>query len=297
MSDPLDRALVSVVICTFRRPHLVVRAIKSVLSQTYTNIEAIVVDDASRDETGAVVRAISDLRLRYIEHEGNKGLPAGRNTGIEAARGEFVAFLDDDDEWMRNKLKRQLHFLISQGCDAVLCGAVRSDGNIRLFGRSLVTRNDLRRGNPFLPGSGLLARKTILSKLRFDESLRQGEDWDMLIRISQDYQIGYVNEVLYTVDTGEHQRMTNEARSLAGKELEKRTAIYVKHRTFFGDWWFRYWVAATLLSYVGSHGNLFQRIMYAARHCGFSAVVAVLAKRSIDHIARGMRRFGHSTIK
>ena len=89
--------LISVVIPTYKRASTVPRAIKSVLSQTYTNLEVLVVDDCSPDDTQSVVRSIADDRIRYLRHETNKGLPTVRNTGIGAARGDYVAFLDDDE--------------------------------------------------------------------------------------------------------------------------------------------------------------------------------------------------------
>jgi len=111
MGDRLKTPMVSVIIPTYNRAHFVGRAIRSVLNQTYQDFELIVVDDACSDNTEEIVRGFNDDRIRYIRHDENKGGAAARNTGIKAARGEYVAFQDDDDEWMPVKLEKQLEVL------------------------------------------------------------------------------------------------------------------------------------------------------------------------------------------
>src|SRR3990167_9420175 len=95
----MKRPVVSVVMPTFNLARLLERALRSALDQTYDNLEIIVVDDASSDDTPDVVKTVQDERVRYIRHETNRGGSAARNTGIRIATGEFIAFLDDDDEW------------------------------------------------------------------------------------------------------------------------------------------------------------------------------------------------------
>ena len=93
------KELVSVVIPTHNRGDLLPRAIRSVLQQTYLNLQCIVVDDASTENTAQVVYQFEDDRLVYLFHESNRGASAARNTGIAHAKGKLIAFLDDDDEW------------------------------------------------------------------------------------------------------------------------------------------------------------------------------------------------------
>lgn len=102
--------LVSVVIPTYQRADLLGRAIQSVLDQTHTEVEAIVVDDGSTDNTREVVERFTDPRVRYI-YQKNGGVSAARNTGLLAARGEFIALLDSDDAWLPWKLSAQVAFL------------------------------------------------------------------------------------------------------------------------------------------------------------------------------------------
>jgi GalNAc5-diNAcBac-PP-undecaprenol beta-1,3-glucosyltransferase len=268
-----NASLVSVVIPTYRRPHLVVRAIASVLRQTHRHLEVLVVDDCSPDDTQSVVQSVGDPRVRYIRHETNKGLPAVRNTGIRAARGEYIAFLDDDDEWREDKLEKQLSAIGNY--DAVTCTAVVDGGfALRSHRRSSITLDDLRRGG--FPPSGLMAKAEVFRTVLFDESLKQGEDWDAQIRIAERYSLGWVPEPLLLYNEGEHARMTNEARLLLGPELEKRNAVLHKHRRFLGERWFNYHLATTYLSYIGSRPNKLECVQYAVRRCGARAVVRLL---------------------
>src|SRR5688572_26839751 len=96
---------VSVVIPTHNRPLMLRRAIDSVLAQTYQDFEIIVVDDGLRERSDNVVKLFEDDRIRYISHEQEHGAPAARNTGIKNSNGELIAFLDDDDEWLPQKLE------------------------------------------------------------------------------------------------------------------------------------------------------------------------------------------------
>lgn len=274
--------LVSVIIPTYKRAALVPRAIESVRRQTYRNIEILVVDDGSPDNTTSVVQAIPDSRIRYLRHETNKGLPAARNTGIRAAIGEFIAFLDDDDEWREEKLEKQLKAI--KNYDAVLCIGLANGYPLRIHKRPEITLNDLKKGS-FDPSS-LLAKASILRDVMFDESLRHGEDWDAFIRIRQRYSIGWVAEPLLIYNEGGHVRMTNEKMHLSGPELEVRATMLHKHRGFLGEKWFKYHLADTLLAYIGSRSGRFCSIAYAVRRCGIMPVAANFR----DRIHRRLQR-------
>ena len=109
---------ISIIIPTYNRAQYVVRAVRSALEQTYQNVEVIVVDDGSIDDTQLSLATLSDPRLRIIKQD-NGGVSAARNTGIAAALGEWVAFLDDDDSWMPNKLECQLHYMQTDFTDCM----------------------------------------------------------------------------------------------------------------------------------------------------------------------------------
>lgn len=264
--------LVSVVIPTYNRADLLPAAIRSACAQSYAHLEILVVDDGSTDETAAAVHTIGDPRVRHVPHPRNKGLPAARNTGIRAARGEYVAFLDDDDAWHPEKIAKQVAAIPE--FDALLTAAVADGRILRRHDRPTVTLEDLRRAS-FDPSS-LMARTSVLREVLFDEALRQGEDWDAFIRIARRYSIGWLAEPLLYYNAGPHARMTNEKRTLAGSELEKRTAMLRKHRDFFGERWFAHHMAETFLGFIGSRSNKWHYIGYAVKRCGVGAVARVL---------------------
>lgn len=286
-----DEPLVTVVIPTYKRASLVSRAIRSVQNQTYKNLEIIVVDDASPDNTEEVVKGIADTRVRYIRHARNSGLAAaGRNTGIRAAHGKYIAFLDDDDQWRETMVEKQLESIKTN--DAVLCAARVDSRGIKRHNKTGVTLADLRKGGDFDPSS-LMAKMTVLRECTFDEQLRHGEDWDLFIRIAEKYTIGYVDEPLLFYNDGGHERITNEAVNLQVAELEQRAPMLLKHRKFFGPFWFDYHMANVLLSYVGSRRGKISQFTYAIRRCGIVAVGMVLigktkrwGKRKWERVAR-----------
>lgn len=282
----LVEPLVSVVIPTYRRARILPEAIQSARHQTHTNLEIIVVDDGSGDGTEDVVKKIADSRLRYVRHVNNRGLPAARNTGIGAAQGEYVAFLDDDDAWRADKIEKQLRAITN--ADAVLCGALVNGVRIKMHPRDSVTLDDLRRDNAFDP-SGLMARITVFRDIGFDERLRQGEDWDAFIRIAEKYRIAYVQEPLIVYNDGSHERMTRDARNLTGIELDKRMAVLHKHRKFFGDEWFHYHLASAFLSYIGTRNNRWHCIQFALNRCGLKPVLSVMARKATACLAGFVR--------
>ncbi|MCA1581403.1 MAG: glycosyltransferase [Acidobacteria bacterium] len=197
---------VSVVLTTHNRSRWMSEALASVLNQTWRDFEVLVVDDASTDDTREVVRAVDDPRVRYLRNERNLRLPASRNRGIREARGEWVAFLDDDDAWLPEKLEKQIAVVGRGAADLglVYTGSVMVD---RVSGKIHYTwlpakRGDLsevlRDGNCLGPGgSTALARKTSLERAGlFDEDLRYGEDYDLWIRLASAASFDFVAEPL-----------------------------------------------------------------------------------------------------
>ena len=106
--------MVSVIIPTYNRSNVILNSVNSVLNQTYKDLEVIVVDDCSDDETEIVLKSIKDQRLRYIKHEKNMGACAARNTGIDLAKGEFIAFHDSDDICRKERIEHELKALIEK---------------------------------------------------------------------------------------------------------------------------------------------------------------------------------------
>jgi len=196
---------VSVVIPTYNRAGLLKRAVQSVLNQTYQDFELIVVDDGSTDNTEEVVRSFNDNKVIYIKHERNKGAPAAWNTGIRAARGEYVAFQDSDDEWLPEKLEKQIKAFKTASTEIglVYTGFWRIEGDKRTFSPSPnitpkegAIHDALLKGN-FVGTPNTVVKKECFEKAgMFDEKLPMYQDWELWIRISKYYCFKYIDEAL-----------------------------------------------------------------------------------------------------
>lgn len=224
---------VTVIIPTYDRPDLVTRAVDSVLGQTYRDFECVVVDDNSPGtETKDVVTSIQSERLTYVRHDKNRGSGAARNTGLEHVSGEFVAFLDDDDEWLPNKLEKQLSLFetLPPEYGLVYCWMdyINAQGDANQHYRPTL------RGYVFphvLDGQRIGACSTLLVRTRvvedvggFDASLPRGVDGDFIRRVCRDYKVDYVPETLVRYHTGHgYQRITRF------DERGIRNAIQGKH--------------------------------------------------------------------
>ena len=196
---------VSVIIPTYNRAHLMGRAIQSVLNQTYQDFEIIVVDDASTDNTEEAVRSLKDERIRYIRHEKNKGAGAARNTGIRAANGEYIAFQDSDDEWLPEKLEKQMKVFENAPPEVgvVYTGFWRIEKNKKNYiPSSWVTQKngnihkELLKGNFIGTPATLIKRECFKKVGLFDEYFSALEDWELWIRISKYYHFKFINELL-----------------------------------------------------------------------------------------------------
>jgi glycosyltransferase involved in cell wall biosynthesis len=195
---------VSVVIPTFNNSQLLPRAIQSVLEQTFSDIEVLIIDDGSTDNTPEVVASfLADPRVRYIRHDINLGPSATRNTGIREARGDLVAFLDSDDWWDKEKLYLQLQALIDERYSACAARAyiVDSDGireqPVRSSADSETLYRNLLYGN-VIPGSNssVIVRTSCFDAIgMFDEELLSAEDQDLWLRLAAHYRFIFLVDV------------------------------------------------------------------------------------------------------
>ncbi len=227
---------VSVIINTYNSSRFLLRAIDSVLAQTYRDFELIVVDDGSTDDTREAVAPYRD-RLTYI-HQENKKYSAAKNTGIRASSGDYIAFMDSDDLWLPDKLERQVAVL-EQHPEAVLtyCQAIYIDPDDRQIqfrgkiycnpeGDQLVIadmRKELFMTTVVAPGSTMLVRRWAVERAGlFDEAHVHGEDWELWLRIAPFGLFAYSPEVLskYRV-YGWQKIITVEARESWLQDLEK----------------------------------------------------------------------------
>jgi glycosyltransferase involved in cell wall biosynthesis len=183
---------VSVVVPTHNRSGLLALTLRSVLWQRDVDLEVVVVDDGSTDDTAEVVAALGDPRLRRVHHPTPKGVSAARNRGIAEAGGQWVAFVDDDDLWAPDKLARQLQAARDTGRAWAYAGAVSVDGGLEIVGGVPPPSPDrvaelLPRFNA-VPGGGsnVVVRRDLLRRVGpFDTRLYNTEDWEMWIRLAK----------------------------------------------------------------------------------------------------------------
>lgn len=209
----MRRPLVSVVLPTHNRAPLLARAIRSVLAQTYREFELLVIDDASTDATPDVVRSFGDPRVRYLRLDPNRRVAGARNAGIREAAGDVVAFLDDDDFWLIQKLERQLPALLAAAPDVGLnfCGHISLDPDRARYigGADAFAGMDFEAGFSWRFGliatPGWLARKSFLVQAGlFDERLRIWEDWELALRLRDICRFEHLDEALFVQDRRRH---------------------------------------------------------------------------------------------
>ena len=239
---------VSVILPTYNRAEFLRSAIESVLKQTYTDLEIIVSDDKSTDHTEEVVRSFKDERIKYIRNKGNKGVSAARNSAIMASKGEYIAFLDDDDEWLPDKLKRQVEVLDHSrpntcGIHSNLLVIDKTTGNIIPF--DPVTKkfkgnllNQFSIGDP-IRTSTVIIRKRCLDEIGlFDETISYMEDRDLWVRLSINWDFEYISKSLikYYVH-GNAQLSQNLDAQTAGQEkiLERYPHLFKKNKKYYGE--------------------------------------------------------------
>jgi len=202
--------LVSVVLPTYNRAQTLARAIRSVLNQGHQNLEVIVVDDGSRDNTAEVMATFDDPRVRYARLERNQGASAARNHGLSLARGDYIAFQDSDDEWLLDKLERQVAAAQEAGTPDVAVFHVKvvygRDEN-RVYGPGRVCcvprlseaeheRDFVKithRQNLMSPQT-LMFSRSVLEKIGpFDHLLKNSVDWDFSLRLVRHAKVVFID--------------------------------------------------------------------------------------------------------
>jgi len=197
---------VSIILPVFNRAATIRRCVDSVRSQTLPDWELVAVDDASSDGSAAIIAAYGDARIRILRHERNRGAAAARNTAMRDARGEYLAWIDSDDEWLPDKLAQQLALLAATGAEACACDYFMSTAGHEHPVR-IPTSEDWRRTLHtecrLAAGSTLLVRRACLEKIGLlDEALRSHEDWDWCLRLTQHFRLVVVPELLARIHYG-----------------------------------------------------------------------------------------------
>ncbi len=224
--------LISVVIPAYKRGHVIKRTLQSVLDQTHQDFEILVVDDGSRDETESVVASLAkeESRIRYFCHDTNRGAQAARNTGVKAAQGEWIAFLDSDDYFTPICLEARMSVAQREGVKVInsKCLVLKEDESRITYGtpalNGYIYRDLLTNYGPLF--SGLLIAKEALEKIGYlDEKIISYQDWDTVIRLAKYYPFGFVAEPTFIYDCrGDDTISKNMVR-----EVEGYKQVFNKH--------------------------------------------------------------------
>jgi glycosyltransferase involved in cell wall biosynthesis len=249
-----NQPLVSVILPTYNRAHIVSKALQSVLSQTYRNFEVIVIDDGSTDNTKEIITTIAckDPRVKYFRNNENKGQAGALNVGINLAKGELIAFIDDDVEWFPYKLERQVNLLqtlpedyavVYSGSYKIIgTGTKRYGPSKNIYPKEGDILNSLLKRN-FVDTPSMLVRKNALFDVGlFDEKLPIMIDWELAIRLSKKYKFKFINEPLYisydTPNSLSKQKGVIRARALE-YILEKHMDDFKKDKKALANFYFK----------------------------------------------------------
>jgi glycosyltransferase involved in cell wall biosynthesis len=226
------RPRVSVVIPAYNRARLIRESVASILGQTLTDLELIVVDDGSTDGTGDIVRAMPDPRVRVLTHAVNRGMAAARNTGLDDARGVYVANLDSDDRAHPERLARQVAFLDAHP-DHAMVGSwityIEEDGSAT----DIVKRRPVHAADvhvQLLFGGGMTAptmtgRAEVLKEFRYSETFTVRQDYDMLVRVAEHHKVANLPNVLHF-----HRRHAGQVTETKIDRLAAATKQIVAHQ-------------------------------------------------------------------
>jgi glycosyltransferase involved in cell wall biosynthesis len=248
--------LVSVIITTFNRENYLNKAIESIVEQTYANIEIIIVDD------GSTVNYAESICSKYANcnyyYKPNGGLSSARNFGISVAKGDYIAFLDDDDFWRFDKLEKQVEILNNNSSvDCVHSAAAVVDENGNITGQCIgAAQNKIhkRSGYVFWNALGcwvvksptpLIRKKVFQSDLLFDETIKVGEDVDFYQRMFYRHKIHYINEPLaFYREYNNQDRLSVQREKYIG--IEKTMYVNFKKMKIKNPF-ILYWIAIQLL--------------------------------------------------
>ncbi len=310
MSNQHANPLVSVVVTTYNRPELARRAIQSVINQDYPALDIIVVEDGSQSDLPEWISS-RGLNVRYHRHEKNMGLAAARNTGLRLAKGKYVSYLDDDDEWQSCKITRQVAAMLESGgsCEVMCTACWFIDDYGKSLKKSTITGNIKesieKNGLSVLPdNTGLFLKRALADIGGYDEELRSHTEYALWMRMAQKgYSAASIDEPMLIVYQHAEWRVTGDlgARSLA-------TDVFIEKWYLHWELWYgrdrakklrrEFWRSVNLGLAEGlmNNGNIRQGFYYYRRAvCGpaFSAGACVSVMLSFFRVClRRMKLYG-----
>ena len=229
----LSREKISIIIPTYNREKLIIRSINSILNQTYHNIEVILIDDGSTDNTKKIISQIKDKRFRYIKLRKNKGSNVARNIGIQKAIGNYITFQDSDDFFHSDKLEKQINNLRKYNSDFDFCKMrihinnkkkeIHPNKKQEKKILNNETINELCNGN-FISTQSMLVKKSYIKKYLFDPEFPRLQDYDLVLRMLPNMKVSYTREILIEL------YRQNDSISNSQKKYKKAKELLLKKK-------------------------------------------------------------------
>ena len=225
---------ISIIIPTYNRANLITQSVQSVLNQTYKNIEIIVIDDGSTDNTQKIINKINDKRIRYIKFNKNNGASYARNIGIKIAQGKYISFQDSDDLLNNKKLEKQVKNLKKNKSCLDFCKfSIHINDSYNVVFPSNYTEINisnkqlydelLDKGN-FISTQSILVKKSYIQKYLFDINLPRLQDYDLVLRIIPKVKVSYTNEILLDI--------YHQNDSISNSPLKMKKAIKILKKNY-----------------------------------------------------------------
>ena len=278
---------VSVVITTFNRPNELKEALDGVYAQIVKPLEVIVVNDASSLPYEQVIEAFSHhSNFIYKPLDTSSGANKARNIGVDTAKGDIIAFLDDDDIWMPDYLLEHVR-AYEEGADAVVSGYQNLGKEDEVFVQpdETVQADVLRTGNQYCGMSGFSIRRDLAIKERFDESLPNGQDWDMYVRLLQKgYKLVNIPRAIFMYRFMNMDGIGAKVARMTPEQAIVRLRSADKHRTFLGEENYRKRVAAQLLVYLPLKQQKVRWIMQSIKLAGLRVTMEHIAAVSLKKV-------------
>lgn len=230
---------ISVIIPTYNRGNIIGNSIKSVLNQTYKNLEVIIIDDGSTDNTKEIISKFEDERIRYIKLDENRGGSNARNIGIKIAHGKYISFQDSDDIFYPDKLEKQFKNIIYKNSNLDFCKikVIFNSSYSHFYPNSRQEKsiyegnifNELISKGNFISTQAMLVKGKFLKKYFFDPLLPRLQDFDLILRMIPKVKISYTKNVLVEL------HMQNDSITLSQKKLQKAVNIILKKKYNFNS--------------------------------------------------------------
>jgi GalNAc5-diNAcBac-PP-undecaprenol beta-1,3-glucosyltransferase len=285
-----DGLKISVVIITCERPDYLKSSLESVFSQVVDPFEVIVVDDCSVANYQDVLDQFHEKSFKYQRLNQRSGANTARNTGVALSSGDIVAFLDDDDIWLDNFLAAHSKcYSKDNSIGAVICGhrILGNESKVNVNPLTLITADELRHGNRFSGMSGFSAKREILTECPFDINLKNGQDWDLFVRLIQN-NIKFVNipQGLFLYRLATPGGITAKAKKMVVADIEPRLLSAQKHRVWLGEKSYKKRVAEQVLSFLPLKKNKLSWIKKSIELVGLNATIRSLMQQVIRKLTK-----------